>query len=302
MSLMNFARKSVTDSGSRRDKKGHKRIRNWVWSLAIPSLIGMAIFFFIPAAISLFYAFTNVQGGFAWFSNFTDLLENTAFQLAVKNSLTFIAVSVPLNIIIPFLIASLLQKLRYRNALSLAFMLPLIIPSGSVVFFWNNLFADNGAINSILYVAGIDTVPWLMTDWSFMVILLMFLFRNIGFNMVLFMAGFSLIPRDYYELAKMEGAGILATFRHVTFIYLLPTIFIVFMMSIVNSFRIFREIYLLYGAYPHNSTYMLQHFMNNQFINANMQRLSTTAMMLSIAVAILVGGIFYAQRKVSDTF
>lgn len=299
---MNFARKSVTDSGSRRDKKGHKRIRNWVWSLAIPSLIGMAIFFFIPAAISLFYAFTNVQGGFAWFSNFTDLLENTAFQLAAKNSLTFIAVSVPLNIIIPFLIASLLQKLRYRNALSLAFMLPLIIPSGSVVFFWNNLFADNGAINSILYVAGIDTVPWLMTDWSFMVILLMFLFRNIGFNMVLFMAGFSLIPRDYYELAKMEGAGILATFRHVTFIYLLPTIFIVFMMSIVNSFRIFREIYLLYGAYPHNSTYMLQHFMNNQFINANMQRLSTTAMMLSIAVAILVGGIFYAQRKVSDTF
>ena len=299
---MNFARKSVTDSGSRRDKKGHKRIRNWVWSLAIPSLIGMAIFFFIPAAISLFYAFTNVQGGFAWFSNFTDLLENTAFQLAVKNSLTFIAVSVPLNIIIPFLIASLLQKLRYRNALSLAFMLPLIIPSGSVVFFWNNLFADNGAINSILYVAGIDTVPWLMTDWSFMVILLMFLFRNIGFNMVLFMAGFSLIPRDYYELAKMEGAGILATFRHVTFIYLLPTIFIVFMMSIVNSFRIFREIYLLYGAYPHNSTYMLQHFMNNQFINANMQRLSTTAMMLSVAVAILVGGIFYAQRKVSDTF
>ena len=299
---MNFARKSVTDSGSRRDKKGHKRIRNWVWSLAIPSLIGMAIFFFIPAAISLFYAFTNVQGGFAWFSNFTDLLENTAFQLAAKNSLTFIAVSVPLNIIIPFLIASLLQKLRYRNALSLAFMLPLIIPSGSVVFFWNNLFADNGAINSILYVTGIDTVPWLMTDWSFMVILLMFLFRNIGFNMVLFMAGFSLIPRDYYELAKMEGAGILATFRHVTFIYLLPTIFIVFMMSIVNSFRIFREIYLLYGAYPHNSTYMLQHFMNNQFINANMQRLSTTAMMLSIAVAILVGGIFYAQRKVSDTF
>jgi len=278
------------------------RIGKRIWLFAVPSFVGMAAFFFIPVVASLFYAFTDAKGGFIWFKNFADVLTSTAFQLAAKNSLFFIAVSVPLNMIVPFLLASLLRNLRYRNALAVAFMIPMIIPSGSVVFFWNSLFSDNGAINSILYRAGIDTVPWFMTGWSFWVILVVFLFRNIGFNMVLFMAGYTTIPRDYYEIAKIEGAGAFATFRHVTFIYMLPTAFIALMMSIINSFRIFREIYLLSGQYPHQSVYMLQHFMNNQFINANMQRLSVTATLLSLAVAILVWGIFMGQKKISDTF
>ena len=273
-----------------------------IWLFAVPSLIGMAVFFFVPATASLYYAFTDTRGAFAWFTVFADILSNNAFKLAANNSLIFIAVSVPLNMLIPFLLASMLRKVKHKKAFSVAFMLPLIIPSGSVVFFWNSLFADNGAINSILYHTGLNTVPWLMTDWSFWVILLVFLFRNIGFNMVLFIAGFSLIPKEYYEVAQIEGAGVFSIFRHVTFIYLLPTTFIALMMSIVNSFRIFREIYLLFGPYPHQSVYMLQHFMNNQFINANMQRLSGTATLLSLAVAVMVWGIFSGQRKISDTF
>ena len=288
-------------------KQRYKRIKSMlgqskIWSFAIPSFAGMAVFFFIPAIASLFYAFTNTRGGFVWFANFTDVLTNPAFLLASKNSAMFIAASVPLNMIIPFLLASLLRGLKYRNALAVVFMLPMIIPSGSVVFFWNSLFADNGAINSILYQAGLETVPWLMTDWSFWIILLVFLLRNIGFNMVLFMAGFTRIPKDYYEVARIEGAGLFATFRHVTFVYLLPTSFMTLMMSIINSFRIFREIYLLFGPCPHQSVYMLQHYMNNQFINANMQKLSVTAMVLSLVVAILVWGAFTGQRKISDTF
>ena len=278
------------------------RVGAGIWAFALPSFVGMAAFFFIPAAASLFYAFTGAKGDFVWFRNFTDVLGNSAFRMAATNSLTFIAVSVPLNLVVPFLLASLLRGLRYRKTLAVAFMLPLVIPSGSVVFFWNTIFADNGAINSILFRAGMDTVPWLMTNWSFWVILLVFLFRNIGFNMVLFMAGFSVIPKDYYEVARIEGAGLFAMFRHVTVVYMLPTAFIAFMMSIINSFRIFREIYLLYGAYPHQSVYMLQHYMNNQFLNANMQRLSVTATVLSIAVMVLVWGVFAGQRKISDTF
>jgi len=273
-----------------------------IWLFAVPSFIGMAVFFFVPAGISLFYAFTNVPGNFVWFDNFFDVLSNDVFLLATKNSLFFIGVSVPLNVIIAFILAALLRNLRYKKTLALAFMLPLIIPSGAVVFFWNSLFADNGAINGILYRMGMDTVPWFMTDWSFWIIILMFLVRNIGFNMILFMAGLSLIPKDYYDYVRVDGAGVFMTFRHVTAIYILPTTFIVFMMSIINSFRVFREIYLLYGQYPHQSVYMLQHYMNNQFLFVNMQRLSVTATVLSVFTAILVWGVFTGQKKISETF
>jgi len=275
---------------------------NKAWLFFMPSLVGMSVFFFIPALSTLIYALTNAGGAFIGVTNFIDVITNRAFQIAASNSLSFIAVILPLNIILPFLLATAMQNLRNRNALAVAFMLPLVIPSGSVVFFWNSLFADNGAINRILFQMGLDTVPWLMTDWSFWIIVLVFLFRNIGFNMVLFMAGLTQIPKDYYEAARLDGAGTFATFRNVTFVYIMPTTFLAFMMSIINSFRIFREIYLLFGPYPHQSVYMLQHFMNNQFVSANMQRLSVTATILSIAVVILVLGVFTGQRKLSDSF
>jgi len=262
----------------------------------------MCVFFFIPVVTAFVYALTNARGEFVGLANFADVLTNSAFRLAASNSMTFIAVILPLNIIIPFMLASALRNLRHKNVLAIAFMLPLIIPSGSVVFFWNSLFADNGAINRLLFQMGIDTVPWLMTDWAFVVIVLVFLFRNIGFNMVLFLAGLTLIPKEYYEAAEIDGAGAFASFYNVTFIYIMPTAFLAFMMSIINSFRIFREIFLLFGPYPHQSVYMLQHFMNNQFLFVNMQRLSVTAIMLSLATAVLVLGVFSGQQKLSETF
>ena len=276
--------------------------RGRIWLFVLPGFVGMAVFFFVPAGASLFYAFANTRGEFVWFANFSDVLQNITFRLAAQNSLMFLAASVPLGMVVSFLLALCLQNLRHKKVLIVAFMLPLIIPSGSVVFFWNTLFAYNGAINSILFRAGMETVPWFSTGWSFAVILMVFLFRNIGFNLVLYLAGFQLIPKDYYEMAKIEGAGIFATLRRVTLVYTLPTTFLVFMMSIINSFRVFREIYLLYGPYPHRSVYMLQHFMNNQFLFANMQRLSVTAVMLSGVVVVLVWGVFSGQRKISESF
>lgn len=302
--MKTFFRSNKRDSGGKRNPMpsqgvfvGHR-----IWLFALPSLIGMTVFFFIPAAASLYYAFTDARGSFVGFENFADVLTNAAFNLAMTNSLAFIALSVPLNMALSFFLASLLRNLRYRKTLVLAFMIPLVVPSGAVVFFWNSLFADNGAINAILLRAGRDTIPWLMTDWSFVIVLLIFLLRNLGFNMVLFLAGYSLIPKDYYESARMDGAGVFAMFRHISAVYLLPTTFIVFMMSIINSFRIFREIYLLYGQYPQQNVYMLQHFMNNQFLFVNMQRLSVTATVLGVVVAILVWGAFNGQRKLSEAF
>jgi multiple sugar transport system permease protein len=273
-----------------------------IWLFIIPSLIGMAVFYFIPAAVSLFYAFTDVAGRFVWFTNITDTIGNAAFQLAARNTLLFIAVSVPLAMLFSFLLASLLQNLKYSKALAVVFIIPLIIPSGVTVFFWNTVFADNGFINRILFMRGMETVSWFNSGWTFGVVLLMFLFRHIGFNLILFMAGYRLIPKSYYEVARLEGAGHFTAFRRVTFIYMLPTTFFVLVISMVNAFRIFRELYLLFGQYPHSSVYLLQHFMTNQFLMANMQRLSSAAFLLSVGVIVLIWGIFKAQARISENF
>lgn len=272
------------------------------WSFIVPSLLGMAIFYFVPAAVSLFYAFTDVAGRFVLFANFMDVLTSSAFRLAARNTLLFILISVSLNVAVSFFLASLLQKLRYKKALAVLFMVPLVVPSGATVFFWNAIFSYNGAINRLLLLNGFESVHWFNSDWAFYIVLAMFLLKHIGFNIVLFMAGYQFIPDEYYEIAKIEGAGVFTTFREVTFIYMLPTTFTVLMMSMVNAFRVFRELYLLFGQHPHPSTYLLQHYMNSQFLAANMQRLSTAAFMLSLAVIMLTLGVFTAQRRMADNF
>jgi len=182
------------------------------------------------------------------------------------------------------------------------FMLPLVIPSGSVVFFWQSLFADNGYINRILLLNGHDTVLWFASDWALPIAILVFMFKNIGFSLVLFVTGYQFIPKEYYEIARIDGASSFQIFRTVTAVYMMPTTFLVFMMSIINSFRIFREIYLLLGRYPNRSVFMLQHFMNNQFAAANMQTLSTTATLLSFAIMLLAIVCYTLQRRLTDSY
>ncbi|MCL2662972.1 MAG: sugar ABC transporter permease [Oscillospiraceae bacterium] len=275
--------------------------RNRIWLFLLPSFIGMLIFFFIPAFVSLYHSLT-FGGSFVWLRNFQNTLENFVFRLAVNNTMLFIALSVPLNMIIAFLLAALLEGLKQKKFFLVLFMLPLVIPSGSVVFFWQSLFADNGYINRILLLNGYDTVLWFASDWALPIAILVFIFKNIGFSLVLFVTGYQFIPKEYYEIARIDGASSFQIFRTVTAVYMMPTTFLVFMMSIINSFRIFREIYLLLGRYPNRSVFMLQHFMNNQFAAANMQTLSTTATLLSFAIMLLAIVCYTLQRRLTDSY
>jgi multiple sugar transport system permease protein len=153
-------------------------------------------------------------------------------------------------------------------------------------------------LNGFLYGIGLSPVNWLNSGYARFVVLAIFIWKNLGFNMVLFMAGLSNIPKEYYESAAIDGAGSWATLKRITIPCLLPTFVIVLLMSIINSFRVFREIYLLMGAYPHNSVYMLQHFMNNNFFSLNYQRLTTATTLLALATAALAWGLLKLERTV----
>jgi multiple sugar transport system permease protein len=288
-----------------RDKavKTTLRIRGFLPGLLfiLPGFLGFTLFFLWPFVISVGYSFLSrpFGGEFVGLQNYVQLIQSPAYRLALTNTLIFIGLSVPLNMVFSLWIAMSVNKTgKYRPLFALIFLVPLVIPSGSMVFFWQQMFADNGFLNGFLYGIGLSPVNWLNSGYARFVVLAIFIWKNLGFNMVLFMAGLSNIPKEYYESAAIDGAGAWVTLKRITIPCLLPTFVIVLLMSIINSFRVFREIYLLMGAYPHNSVYMLQHFMNNNFFSLNYQRLTTATMLLALATAVLAWGLLKLERKV----
>ena len=125
----------------------------------------------------------------------------------------------------------------------------------------------------------------------------MFLWKNLGYNMILFMSALSGIPHDIIEVADLEGASSWYKFIHIKLRYLSPTILFVLILSLINSFKIFREVYLLTGNYPYDKLYMLQHFMNNTFESLDYQKLSAAAIIMAAFMVILIGILFLADDK-----
>ncbi len=252
----------------------------------LPGLIGFMIFFICPFVISLGYAFTDkaIGGRFQGFKNFIDLFSNRAYRLGLFNTFRFIAVSVPLNMGAALGISMLTKKIKkYRELFALIFLIPLVIPSGSMAFFWTSLFDYNGVMNGWLHSWGLGKVNWLDSGVAFGVMVLIFTWKNLGYIIVLYMDGLNHVAQEFYEAAWMDGAKPLQVFLHITLPLLHPTSILVFMMSLINSFKVFKEIYMITGGYPHDSIYTLQHFMNNMFASLNYPKLTTaTAVLVAI--------------------
>ena len=270
-------------------------------SMALPSFLGILAFFVIPHLVSIQMAMIDnpIGNNFVGFRNFTDTLSNTAFRLGLRNTVNLIAMSVPLNMTFAMAVALMLRQVGgfAKSVLGAFFLLPLVIPSGSVVFFWRSLFGLNGFVNGVFFRSPTD---WFNTDWSLAIVVVIFIWKNVGFNIVLFLAGLNLIPREYYENAAVDGAGSARRFFSITLVYAMPTTFMVFLLSIVQSFQTFREIYLLTGAYPHSSLYMLQHYFNNQFTVLDYQKLSSGAHIMILGVVALVIVMLYVQKRVMN--
>jgi len=281
--------------------RGRIKDRAILMLFALPGLLGLLTFYVVPFIISFSYSMidNNILKNFVGLRNFSDLLTNGAFTLGLKNTGIFMASCVPLNIIFPLAIALLLNRTRsLKNVFCLIILLPLVVPSGSVSHFWKSILGLNGFVNGAFFSDA--PVNWLNTDTARILISFIFIWKNAGYNMVLFLAGLKAIPHEYHEYASVEGAGAIRKFFHVTLVYLTPTIFLVFIMSIINSFKAFKEIYLICGAYPHTSIYMLQHFINNQFSAMNYQKLTSASYILSLFIIVLVLILYRLQNKRSS--
>ncbi|MBD8497330.1 carbohydrate ABC transporter permease [Paenibacillus arenosi] len=265
-----------------------------------PSVIGFTLFYLAPFLMGVYYSFIDnpVSGQFVGLYNYRELLDSGSFRKAASNTFYFTAISVPLMLVLSLGLALLLnQQLYFRNWLRTAYVLPLVIPVASIILIWQMLFDWNGSLNAWLDHFGVDRVDWMKTDAARNVVIIVYLWKNIGYNIILFLAGLQQIPKDYYETAQVEGAGRLRQFRSITFVYLTPMTTFIVLMSIINSFKVFRETYLIAGDYPHDSIYMLQHFMNNMFMSLDIQKLMAAAVIMVGCILILVLGLFALERR-----
>lgn len=259
-----------------------------------PSLIGVLLFFVLPFAYIFTYAFTDgTTGEFCGFDNFKDLFSNVAFITAAKNTLTFSLIAVPLAVILALMLAMMLEaNIPGKSKFRTFFLSPMMVPVASVVLIWQVLFSNNGALNNIIESLGGSGVDWMSSEYGLIVVGVLFLWKNLGYNMILFISALANIPKAQVEAAQVDGASSLRIFFTVKLRYISPSLLFVTILSIINSFKVFREVYLLTGNYPYESMYMLQHFMNNTFNSANYQKLSSAALVLTAVMLVIIGALF----------
>lgn len=290
-------RHSHLTPAERREKRRERLV-----SLAFvsPSLLGILIFFVLPFFVVIYYAFVNnpVLHEFVGFDNFRSLFQNQSFRLAAKNTAIFSLISVPSAVIGSLLLACMLsQKIPLRSQIRTFMLSPLMVPVASIVLIWQVIFSNNGALNDFLGLFGVEKIDWMKSEFNRYVVVLLFLWKNVGYDMILFLAALSNVPTDIQEMAMLEGAGSVRIFFQIKLRYIFPTILFVTILSLINSMKIFREVYLLTGKYPYDGLYLLQHFMNNTFESMDYQKLSAAALVMAAVMVVIIGLLFLVDNK-----
>ena len=282
----------------RLNKRSRDVINGSLW--LAPSFLGVAMFYIVPFLVIVYYSVIDspIHQEFVFLDNFFTLFRNQAFMTAASNTLRFSLVAVPLALVLSLLIALMLEaRIPLKSYFRTFFLSPLMVPVASVVLIWQVLFHPNGAVNELIMLFGADSIDWMQSEHSQLVVVILFLWKNLGFNMILFMAALSNIPRELLETADVEGAGPIRKLFYIKLRYLSPTLLFVTILSLINSFKVFREVYLLTGDYPYGDLYMLQHFMNNIFRSLDYQRLAAAAVLMTIAMVIIIAILFIAENR-----
>lgn len=278
--------------GSRKNciKKQNKKKNLLPWLLLAPSLLGVGIFTLIPFADVFRRSFQKAVGtGFVGLGNYRTVLDNQAFQLAAGNTGRFLFVCLPLLLVLSLFVALLLEKLgRKGNFLKSGFLLPMAVPAASVVLFWQLFFDREGILNHILENFHIQGPDYMNSSGAFGVLVAVYIWKNLGYDMILWLSGLLGIPESLYEAARIDGAGEVQCFWFITRPLLVQTAFLTGTLSLVNAFKVFREAWMIAGNYPHDSIYMLQNLFNNWFTKLDMQKMTAGAVMLAAVLGIFL--------------
>ena len=263
-------------------------------SFLLPGFCGVAVFSLLPFMDVIRSSFVQVVSGrFCGLENYRIVLHNRAFLLAVKNTLRFLLVCLPLLLGISLVLAFLLHAWQMafhqkQRLLKAAYLVPMAIPAASLVLLWKLMFDKHGFVNGILHLCGIHAVDWMNTGAAFFVLVFSYIWKNLGYTMVLWLAGLSSISPDLYEAAEMDGAGRMTQFFKITLPLIRPLIFTIVVLSFLNSFKVFREAYLVAGNYPQEDMYLLQHLFNNWFTDLSVDKMAAGSVLLALVITVFV--------------
>lgn len=241
------------------------------WLFILPAILGFGVLTVVPIVLSLIISFMDWNfldglGGmkFVGLDNFIRLWSDKWFIDSLKNNLLFAAVTVPATIVLSLLTALALNRgVFLKSPIRLMIFMPYISSIVAVSIVWATLYNPTmGPINSFLYSLGIENPPgWLSsTTWALPAIMIMTVWANIGYNMIIYLAGLQGIPRDLYEAGTIDGAGPVTSFFHITVPMLSPTTFFVLITSIIQSFQVFIAVFIMTKGGPGSSTTVLTYY------------------------------------------
>lgn len=281
--------------------KKYRRRRRAFLLFLLPSLAGVTLFVLLPFLDVVKRSFqTAVTGEFTGVKNYGVIFQNQAFVLAVKNTARFTVVCIPLLVLAGLLVALTLSNFHNASLIKSVYLFPLAMPTATIVLVWKMVFYRQGFLNLFLTKIGELTGLWgsVTTDYlgtgvSFWVLVASYLWKNTGYTVVLWLAGILAIPSEFIEAAKVDGAGRWKCIRYIILPNLKGSFYTIVILSFLNSFKIYREAYLVAGSYPQEDIYLLQHLFNNWFVNLEFDKMAAAVVCVG---AVLFVAIMALQR------
>ncbi len=258
-----------------------------------PNLIGFLLFLILPAIASLAIALTRWRlldvPQFVGLQNFADLLRDGRFWLTLRNTAYYSFVRVPINAAISLALAVLLnRKMIGRDFFRVVLFLPVVMSIVATAVIWRPLVESSGLLNGVLAALGLPGVPWITsTNWAMPTVIMIGIWKEIGYYMVIFLAGLQAIPRTYYEAASIDGASNWQQFTRITFPLVSPTTFFVLTVAMIFSFQVFALTTVLTGGGPANATTTLvMYIYQSGFENFRMGYASAMAFVLFVIILV----------------
>ena len=277
------------------------------YSFILPNFIGFFVFIFIPVMFSLALSFSHWDGfteiEFAGIQNFVDIFKDSVFRDSIWQTAYFTIFTVLFSVIASLGLALLLnQKIKARGFFRSALFFPYVASVVAVSFVFNAMLQpEYGPVNEFLKMVGISNPPgWLAsTTWVIPGLIIVNVWRNMGYFMIIYLAGLQGIDQSLYEAAELDGAKSWIRFWKITWPLLSPSTFFVVMMLVINSFKVFDLVWLMTNGGPGTSSTMISQYIYNQaFISWDYGKSSAAAMILFLIVALLTAFQFKAEKKI----
>ncbi len=281
------------------------REKLWLWLMLVPTIIGLAFGTIgsLLATLTLSFFDWDLIGAPTWagVSNYVQLFQNESYMEAFSNTLKFSAMYVPGVVIISLLLAVLLnRKIRGVGIFRTIYFLPTVTSAVATALVWNMIYGkDTGLLNFMLESVGMSPICWLCTNNAMLSVVIVNVWGAIGEGMIIFLAGLTAIPRDYYEAAELDGASGFQQFLRVTIPLVTPSIFFQTLIAAINAFQAYDYIYMLTRRAGGDSSVPVAVFSiyRNAFHFFRMGDASAQAIQLALLVAAFMGVMFWWERR-----